>query len=125
MATIAQIIVIDLVFSLDSIITAVGMVDDVRIMIAAVVISLGLMMLFARAIGEFVEAHPSIKMLALSFLVVVGVVLVAEGFGHHVPKGYIYFAMAFSFGVELLNIRFRKSLSKPVKLREAVIPGDE
>ena len=125
MATIAQIIVIDLVFSLDSIITAVGMVDDVRIMIAAVVISLGLMMLFARAIGEFVEAHPSIKMLALSFLVVVGVVLVAEGFGHHVPKGYIYFAMAFSFGVELLNIRFRKSTSKPVKLREAVIPGDE
>jgi predicted tellurium resistance membrane protein TerC len=88
-ATIAQIIVIDLVFSLDSIITAVGMVDDVRIMIAAVVISLGLMMLFARAIGVFVEAHPSIKMLALSFLVVVGVVLVAEGFGHHVPKGYI------------------------------------
>jgi predicted tellurium resistance membrane protein TerC len=125
MATITQIIVIDLVFSLDSIITAVGMVDDVRIMIAAVVISLGLMMLFARSIGEFVEAHPSIKMLALSFLVVVGVVLVAEGFGHHVPKGYIYFAMAFSFGVELLNIRFRKSLSKPVKLREAVIPGEE
>jgi predicted tellurium resistance membrane protein TerC len=125
MATIAQIIVIDLVFSLDSIITAVGMVDDVRIMIAAVVISLGLMMLFARAIGEFVEAHPSIKMLALSFLVVVGVVLVAEGFGHHVPKGYIYFAMAFSFGVELLNIRFRKSRSKPVKLREAAIPGED
>jgi predicted tellurium resistance membrane protein TerC len=124
-ATIAQIIVIDLVFSLDSIITAVGMVDDVRIMIAAVVISLGLMMLFARSIGEFVDAHPSIKMLALSFLVVVGVVLVAEGFGHHVPKGYIYFAMAFSFGVELLNIRFRKSKAKPVKLREAAIPGED
>ena len=124
-ATIAQIILIDLVFSLDSIITAVGMVDDVRIMIAAVVVSLGLMMLFARAIGEFVDAHPSIKMLALSFLVVVGVVLVAEGFGHHVPKGYIYFAMAFSFGVELLNIRLRKSRSKPVKLREAAIPGED
>jgi predicted tellurium resistance membrane protein TerC len=124
-ATIAQIIVIDLVFSLDSIITAVGMVDDVRIMIAAVVASLGLMMLFARSIGEFVEAHPSIKMLALSFLVVVGVVLVAEGFGHHVPKGYIYFAMAFSFGVELLNIRFRKSRGKPVKLREAAMPGED
>lgn len=124
-ATIAQIIVIDLVFSLDSIITAVGMVDDVRIMIAAVVISLGLMMLFARSIGEFVDAHPSIKMLALSFLVVVGVVLVAEGFGHHVPKGYIYFAMAFSFGVELLNIRFRKSKAKPVKLRETAIPGED
>ena len=124
-ATVAQIIVIDLVFSLDSIITAVGMVDDVRIMIAAVVASLGLMMLFARAIGEFVEAHPSIKMLALSFLVVVGVVLVAEGFGHHVPKGYVYFAMAFSFSVELLNIRFRKSRARPVKLREAAIPGEE
>jgi len=124
-ATVAQIIVIDLVFSLDSIITAVGMVDDVRIMIAAVVVSLGLMMLFARAIGEFVEAHPSIKMLALSFLVVVGVVLVAEGFGHHVPKGYVYFAMAFSFSVELLNIRFRKSRARPVKLREAAIPGED
>jgi len=124
-ATVAQIIVIDLVFSLDSIITAVGMVDDVRIMIAAVVVSLGLMMLFARSIGEFVEAHPSIKMLALSFLVVVGVVLVAEGFGHHVPKGYVYFAMAFSFSVELLNIRFRKSRARPVKLREAAIPGEE
>jgi len=124
-ATIVQIIIIDLVFSLDSIITAVGMVDDVRIMIAAVVISLGLMMLFARAIGEFVEAHPSIKLLALSFLVVVGVVLVAEGLGHHVPKGYIYFAMAFSFGVELLNIRFRKSKAKPVKLREASMPGED
>ena len=125
MAIIAQIIIIDLVFSLDSIITAVGMVDDVRIMIAAVVISLGLMMLFARAIGEFVEAHPSIKMLALSFLVVVGVVLVAEGLGHHVPKGYVYFAMAFSFSVELLNIHSRKTRSKPVKLREATMPGDD
>ena len=124
-ATIAQIIVIDLVFSLDSIITAVGMVDDVRIMITAVVVSLGLMMLFARSIGEFVDAHPSIKMLALSFLVVVGVVLVAEGFGHHVPKGYVYFAMAFSFSVELLNIRFRKPRAKPVKLREAAIPGED
>ena len=124
-ATITQIILIDLVFSLDSIITAVGMVDDVRIMIAAVVISLALMMLFARAIGEFVDAHPSIKMLALRFLVVVGVVLVAEGFGHHVPKGYIYFAMAFSFGVELLNIRFRKARAKPVKLREAAMPGED
>jgi hypothetical protein len=124
-ATIAQIIVIDLVFSLDSIITAVGMVDDVRIMITAVVVSLGLMMLFARSIGEFVDAHPSIKMLALSFLVVVGVVLVAEGFGHHVPKGYVYFAMAFSFSVELLNIRFRKSRAKPVKLRETTMPGED
>jgi predicted tellurium resistance membrane protein TerC len=114
---IAQIIVIDLVFSLDSIITAVGMVSQVGVMIAAVVASVGLMMLFARSIGEFVSSHPTIKMLALSFLVVVGVVLIADGFGHHVPKGYIYFAMAFSVGVEMLNIRMRKKV-KPVDLRE-------
>jgi len=125
MAIIVQIILIDLVFSLDSIITAVGMVDDVRIMIAAVVISLGLMMLFAKGIGQFVDAHPSIKMLALSFLVVVGVVLVAEGFGHHVPKGYIYFGMAFSFGVEMLNIRFRKKRSNAVQLRQPTMPGED
>lgn len=115
---IAQIIVIDLVFSLDSIITAVGMVSEVGVMIAAVVASVGLMMLFARSIGEFVSNHPTIKMLALSFLVVVGVVLIADGFGHHVPKGYIYFAMAFSVGVEMLNIRMRKKGVKPVDLRE-------
>jgi len=115
---IAQIIVIDLVFSLDSIITAVGMVREVGVMIAAVVTSVGLMMLFARSIGEFVSNHPTIKMLALSFLVVVGVVLIADGFGHHVPKGYIYFAMAFSVGVEMLNIRMRKKTVKPVDLRE-------
>ncbi|CAN1539911.1 TerC Membrane protein TerC, possibly involved in tellurium resistance [Burkholderiaceae bacterium] len=125
MAIIVQIMLIDLVFSLDSIITAVGMVDDVRIMIAAVVISLALMMLFAKAIGEFVDAHPSIKMLALSFLVVVGVVLVAEGFGHHVPKGYIYFGMAFAFGVEMLNIRFRKKRTPSVQLRPAQMPGED
>jgi predicted tellurium resistance membrane protein TerC len=125
MATIVQIMLIDLVFSLDSIITAVGMVDDVRIMITAVIISLGLMMLFAKSIGEFVDAHPSIKMLALSFLVVVGVVLVAEGFGHHVPKGYIYFGMAFAFSVEMLNIRFRKKRSPAVHLRSAQMPGED
>ncbi|MEN9689317.1 MAG: hypothetical protein RI998_1314 [Pseudomonadota bacterium] len=125
MATIVQIMLIDLVFSLDSIITAVGMVDDVRIMIAAVVISLGLMMLFAKSIGEFVDAHPSIKMLALSFLVVVGVVLVAEGFGHHVPKGYIYFGMAFAFSVEMLNIRFRKKRTQAVHLRPTQMPGED
>ncbi|MEY3674144.1 MAG: hypothetical protein RJB47_852 [Pseudomonadota bacterium] len=125
MATIVQIMLIDLVFSLDSIITAVGMVDDVRIMIAAVIISLALMMLFAKSIGEFVDAHPSIKMLALSFLVVVGVVLVAEGFGHHVPKGYIYFGMAFAFSVEMLNIRFRKKRTQAVHLRTAHMPGED
>ncbi len=121
---ILQIMIVDLVFSLDSIITAVGMVDDVRIMIAAVIASVALMMLFAGPIGRFVSAHPTIKMLALSFLVVVGVVLVAEGFGHHVPKGYVYFAMAFSLGVELLNILMRKRAANAVKLREQNIPGD-
>ena len=111
-SVIAQIMVIDLVFSLDSIITAVGMVDEVAVMIAAVVTSVALMMAFAKHIGEFVSAHPSIKMLALSFLVVVGVVLVAEGFEHHIPKGYVYFAMAFSVGVEMLNIRYRKKAAR-------------
>lgn len=118
---IAQIMVIDLVFSLDSIITAVGMVSEVTVMIAAVVASVGLMMLFAGSIGRFVSDHPTIKMLALSFLVVVGVVLIADGCGNHVPKGYIYFAMAFSIAVEMLNIRMRKKSAKPVELREPYI----
>ncbi|HEY6135105.1 MAG TPA: TerC family protein [Rubrivivax sp.] len=121
-AVIVQIMIIDLVFSLDSIITAVGMVDDVRVMIAAVVVSVGLMMLFAGPIGRFVSAHPTIKMLALSFLVVVGIVLIAEGFGHHVPKGYVYFGMAFSLGVEMLNIRLRKRSRKPVDLHSPYEP---
>ena len=115
---ILQIIVIDIVFSLDSIITAVGMVESVVVMISAVVASVGLMMLFARGIGTFVSDHPTIKMLALSFLMVVGVALVAEGLGHHVPKGYIYFAMAFSVGVEMLNLRMRKKRSEPVHFHE-------
>lgn len=110
-SVIFQIMVIDMVFSLDSIITAVGMVDQVEIMIAAVMTSVALMMVFARGIGEFVSNHPTIKMLALSFLVVVGVVLIAEGFEHHIPKGYVYFAMAFSVCVEMLNIRLRKKSS--------------
>jgi predicted tellurium resistance membrane protein TerC len=118
---ILQIIMIDLVFSLDSIITAVGMVSEVGVMIAAVVASVGLMMLFASAIGRFVSDHPTIKMLALSFLVVVGVVLIVDGFGHHVPKGYIYFAMAFSVSVEMLNIRMRKKAVRPVELREPYV----
>ena len=117
-SVILQIMVIDLVFSLDSIITAVGMVDEVAIMIAAVIASVGLMMAFASSIGRFVSNHPSIKMLALTFLVVVGVVLMAEGLGHHIPKGYIYFAMAFSVIVEMLNIRFRKRSSKVVQLHQ-------
>jgi predicted tellurium resistance membrane protein TerC len=117
-SVIIQIILIDMVFSLDSIITAVGLVDELAVMIAAVIASVGLMMLFARAIGDFVSAHPSIKMLALSFLLLVGVMLIAEGFEHKVPKGYIYFAMAFSVAVEMLNIRMRKKKSAPVKLHE-------
>ena len=117
-SVILQIMVIDLVFSLDSIITAVGMVDEVAIMIAAVIASVGLMMAFASGIGRFVSNHPSIKMLALTFLVVVGVVLMAEGLGHHIPKGYIYFAMAFSVIVEMLNIRFRKRAKTVVQLNQ-------
>ena len=101
-----------------------GLVDSLPVMIAAVVVSVGLIMLFAPAIGGFVTNHSTIKMLALAFLVVVGVVLIAEGFDNHVPKGYAYFAMAFSVGVELLNIRMRKRSTKPVKLREAY-RGDE
>jgi predicted tellurium resistance membrane protein TerC len=124
-AIIVQVIIIDMVFSLDSIITAVGMVDEVSVMIAAVVVSVGLMMLFARGIGNFVSSHPSIKMLALSFLLVVGVMLIAEGFDHKVPKGYIYFAMAFSVAVEMLNIRMRKktSAARPVELHEPYTKG--
>jgi predicted tellurium resistance membrane protein TerC len=107
-AVLVQIMLIDLIFSLDSIITAVGMVKELEIMIAAVIVSIGLMMLFAGAIGHFVTTHPTLKMLALAFLVVVGVVLIAGGFGHDVPKGYVYFGMAFAFAVELLNIQVRR-----------------
>ena len=121
-AVILQIMVVDMVFSLDSIITAVGMVDELAVMIAAVVASVAMMMVFACAIGRFVSAHPTVKMLALSFLVVVGVVLIAEGFDHHVPKGYVYFAMAFSIGVEMLNIRMRRRSAKPVHLHDAYAP---
>ncbi len=120
-AVILQIMVVDIVFSLDSIITAVGMVDDVRVMIAAVVLSVAMMMVFAGAIGRFVSDHPTIKMLALSFLVVVGVVLIAEGFDQHVPKGYVYFAMAFSVGVEMLNISARKRSARKVRLHSAYV----
>jgi len=126
-AIIFQIIVIDLVFSLDSIITAVGMVNDIPIMVAAVVVSVALMMAFAGAIGRFVSSHPTIKMLALSFLFVVGVALIAEGFDKSVPKGYIYFAMAFSIMVEMLNLRMRKrkGASAPVHLRNRYASDSE
>ncbi|HKW36506.1 MAG TPA: TerC family protein [Burkholderiales bacterium] len=116
-AVIVQIILIDMVFSLDSIVTAVGMVDHLAVMVAAVVASVALMMAFAGAIGRFVSAHPTVKMLALAFLFVIGVVLIADGFDHHIPKGYVYFAMAFSVAVEALNIRMRKKRAAPVELR--------
>jgi predicted tellurium resistance membrane protein TerC len=115
-ALIVQIMLIDLVFSLDSIITAVGMVKDVAVMVAAIVVSVALMMAFAGAIGRFISAHPTIKMLALSFLVVIGVLLIAQGFDHEVPKGYVYFAMAFAVCVEMLNLRMRRTTAKPVQL---------
>jgi len=107
-AILGQIIVIDLVFSLDSIITAVGMVREIPVMIAAVVASVGLMMVAAGPIGRFVSRHPTVKMLALAFLIMIGMALVADGLDFHVPKGYIYFAMAFSVAVEMLNLRLRR-----------------
>jgi predicted tellurium resistance membrane protein TerC len=112
-----QIMLLDIVFSLDSVITAVGMVDRIGIMVAAVVTAVVVMMLFAKAVGDFVGRHPTIRMLALSFLLLIGVMLVVEGTGNHVPKGYIYFAMAFSLFVELLNMKAGSRGAKPVQLR--------
>jgi len=119
-SVIVQIGIIDIVFSLDSVITAVGLADQVAVMVIAIVISVVVMMFAARPIGEFVDRHPTIKMLALAFLVLVGVTLIAEGFETHLPKGYIYFAMAFSIAVEALNIRMRarRAPREPVKLRK-------
>jgi predicted tellurium resistance membrane protein TerC len=112
-SVITQILILDIVFSLDSVITAVGMASNVGVMIAAVVIALGVMLVFAGAISNFVNQHPTLKMLALSFLILIGVTLVGEGLGQHIPKGYIYFSMAFAFGVEMLNLRLRKTPAKP------------
>ena len=117
----AQIMLLDVVFSLDSVITAVGMAGDVRIMIAAVVIAVLVMMVSARSISAFIEKHPTMKMLALSFLLLIGVVLIADGFGQHVSKGYIYFAMAFSLFVEILNIRIRRPIEPPVHLHQSYV----
>lgn len=122
---IIQIMLIDLVFSLDSIITAVGLVKEVAVMIAAIVVSVVLMIAYAGAIGRFISAHPTIKMLALSFLVVIGVLLIAQGFGHEVPKGYVYFAMAFAVCVEMLNIRMRRAMAKPVHLHARYGRGED
>ena len=105
---IAQIMVLDIIFSLDSVITAVGMAEDIEVMVTAVIIAIGVMLIFAKQIGDFVNKYPSMKILALSFLLLIGVLLTAEGLGQHINKGYIYFAMAFALLVELINIRFRK-----------------
>ncbi|HEV7866951.1 MAG TPA: TerC family protein [Chthoniobacteraceae bacterium] len=116
-SVITQIVIIDIVFSLDSVITAVGMTRNIAVMIAAVTLAMAVMLFAAKAISDFVNLHPTIKMLALSFLILVGVVLIAEGLGQHINKGYIYFAMAFSFGVEVLNINSRKKKDRAVELR--------
>jgi len=121
-AVIVQILLLDIIFSLDSVITAVGMVDDIAVMVSAVVVAVGFMFLFAGKVSHFVEKHPTVKMLALSFLLLIGVSLVAEGLEFHIPKGYIYFAMAFSLLVEVLNIKLRKSRQPPVNLHAAYLP---
>jgi len=119
-AIIAQIAVIDIVFSLDSVITAVGLVDQVFVMVAAIIVAVIVMIMAAGAIGRFVEEHPTLKMLALSFLILIGLALVGEGMGLHIPKGYIYFAMAFSVAVEMLNMRMRRARRPPVRLRRSI-----
>lgn len=117
-AIIAQIMVLDIVFSLDSVITAVGMADDIGVMVWAVIVTVAIMLFAARPIGEFVQAHPTVKMLALSFLLLIGVNLMAEGLGFKIPKGYTYFAMGFSLAVEFLNMKMRGAKGKPVQLRQ-------
>ena len=126
-SAIAQIMLLDIVFSLDSIITAVGMVDQIWVMVAAILISIVFMLVFAKPLGDFVDRHPTVKVLALSFLIMIGLVLVADGFGQHIPKGYIYAAMAFSVFVELINLWIRKRSGhavEPVKLHERYDGGE-
>jgi len=123
-AVLVQIALLDMVFSLDSVITAVGMVDHVPVMIAAVIASVLVMMIFAGAVSSFVERHPTIKILALSFLILIGTSLVAEGLHFHIPKGYVYFAMAFSVGVEMINLKMRARAAKVVRLRHRVSEAD-
>ncbi len=120
---IVQILILDIVFSLDSVITAVGMANNIWVMVTAVIIALGVMLAFAGAISDFVNRHPTLKMLALSFLILIGVTLVGESLGQHIPKGYIYFSMAFAFGVEMLNLKLRSKSEKatePVELRSPI-----
>ena len=123
-SVIFQILLLDIVFSLDSVITAIGMVDKIGVMIAAVIIAVIFMMIFSTSISNFVHKHPTIKILALSFLILIGLSLVAEGFDQHISKGYIYFAMAFSVFVEMINIKVRGKKVKPVKLKEAYVEDD-
>jgi predicted tellurium resistance membrane protein TerC len=115
---IVQILLLDIVFSLDSVLTAIGMVQQIEIMVAAVVIAVLFMMFFAGVVGDFVQRHPTVKMLALCFLLLIGVTLIADGFGQHIPRGYIYFAMGFSVFVEMLNLRLRKPQGPPLELRQ-------
>ena len=124
-AVIGQVLLLDMVFSIDSVITAVGMTPYVGVMIAAVVVSIGVMLFASKSIYSFVNRHPTVKMLALSFLLLIGVTLVAEGLGQKIPKGYVYAAIAFSVLVEMLNIRARKQPSVPVELHEKMRPGTE
>jgi predicted tellurium resistance membrane protein TerC len=119
-SVIVQIMLLDIVFSLDSVITAVGMVDEIWVMVSAVVVAVGIMMLSAEPISAFVHRHPTVKILALSFLLLIGLSLLLEGFDHHIPKGYIYFAMGFSVFVEMINLRVRKG-AEPVHLREPYV----
>jgi predicted tellurium resistance membrane protein TerC len=124
-SVIIQILLLDVVFSLDSVITAVGMADNLAVMIAAVVLAVLFMMVFAGPISDFVERHPTVKMLALSFLLLIGVTLIADGMDRHIPKGYIYFAMAFSVFVEMLNLRLRRPHTTPVKLHGSYVRDTE
>ncbi len=123
--TILQIALLDIVFSLDSVITAVGMAKHVEVMVIAMVVAVGVMLVFAGPIGKFVEAHPTVKMLALSFLILIGVMLVAESLDQHIPRGYVYFAMAFSLAVEMLNLRLRRKAEKPVHLHHKYEHDDQ
>lgn len=124
-SVIVQILLLDVVFSLDSVITAVGMVDEIGVMIGAVVIAIVIMLISAGTISDFVNKHPTVKMLALSFLLLIGMSLVAEGLDQHIPKGYIYFAMGFSALVEVLNLQAKKTANKPVQLRQTYVATEE
>lgn len=124
LSVIVQIMLLDIVFSLDSVITAVGMVDELWVMITAVIVSAAIMMLAAEPISTFVHRHPTVKMLALSFLLLIGMSLLLEGFGQHIPKGYIYFAMGFSVFVEMINLRIRAKAATPVHLRDAYVKDE-